>query len=355
MVLSPPKALDIVRRSLTPNRPYHAQWLLTRRCNYRCRGCSVWRGAEDDRELSTGEVKRGLDILRRLGVVEIVFSGGNPLLRGDVGEILDYASRYFVTTVYDNGSMAAERIEDLRSVDFVAISLDTLDEEMGDYVKGVPGAWRRAVEAVEALQGEGIPVGISPTISRFNLNGIVGFTRHFTDRGIPVWYCLYWYDPPTENGLFAIGERNDEFEIVDGKAAAKVCDALMEMKRDREGVYITTKTLEALKQLFLHERRTWTCRALQGFLMVDHLGRVAGCHCCEPVASVFELLDVWDSPRFERLRMEYNRCDRCAYLCYIFYSLHAGPRGNVEILRDRWRSARSILTRARNAHSAEAV
>jgi len=105
--------------------------MITRRCNYRCRGCNVWKD-QDSRELSTEEVKKGLDTLSDLGVLEIVFSGGNPLIREDAGEILDHASEHFVTTVYDNGSMAAEKIDALSNVDFVAISLDTLDEEKND-------------------------------------------------------------------------------------------------------------------------------------------------------------------------------------------------------------------------------
>ena len=86
--------------------------------------------------MSTEEIKRGLDILKDLGVVEVVLSGGNPLLRRDVGEIIDYSSRFFVTTIYDNGSLAAEKIDMLRNADFVAISLDSLDPARNDYIKG---------------------------------------------------------------------------------------------------------------------------------------------------------------------------------------------------------------------------
>jgi len=57
------KAASIVARSLTPNRPYHVQWMLTRKCNYRCKGCNVWR-EQDTKELPTEEVKKGLDILK---------------------------------------------------------------------------------------------------------------------------------------------------------------------------------------------------------------------------------------------------------------------------------------------------
>lgn len=344
MRLPPQKIMSIVKRSLTPNRPYHAQWLLTRRCNYRCRGCDVWRSQENVEELSAGEIKRGLDVLRRLGVIEIVFSGGNPLLRDDIGEILNYASKHFITTIYDNGSMAVEKIDALQCVDFVAISLDTLNEKINDYIKGVPGAWRKAMDAIEILQKEGVSVGVSPTISQLNLHEILKFTEHFTDRGVPVWYCLYWYDHPIEDKLFGIGRKNEEFEIVDNETMLKVYDSLIEMKRERHGVFITTKTLLALKQLFIDGKRLWKCKALQSFLMVDHLGRVAGCHCREPVTSVFDLLEVWDSQRFDSLRKEYNKCEKCAYLCYVFYSIHPGIIGNIEILRDQWKNSKLLLS-----------
>ncbi len=72
--------------------------------------------------------------------MEIVFSGGDPLMRKDAGEIIEYASRYFITTVYDNGSMAAQKVDSLRSVDFVAISIDSLDPAKMDYIKGVKGS-----------------------------------------------------------------------------------------------------------------------------------------------------------------------------------------------------------------------
>jgi len=341
------KGLSILRRSLTPGCPYHVQWFLTHRCNYSCRGCNVWREQRSEEELPAEKIKDGLDVLQRLGVIEIVFSGGNPLLRDDIDEILEYASRRFITTVYDNGSLAVKKIDALQDVDFVAISLDTLDEKRNDYIKGVPGAWGKAMEAIKTLHEKGISVTVSPTISQFNISEIIDFTKYFTDRDIPVWYCLYGYDTSDEDKLFGIGKRDNEFEIVNRKALAKVCDTLIDMKNKRNGIFITTRTLDAIKQFSLNGQRTWKCKALQGFFMVDHLGRVAGCHCLKPVASVFDLLRVWGSPRFESLRKEYNECDRCSYLCYIFYSLHASVAGNLEVIRDQWKNAKLLWPQAR--------
>ena len=192
MTLHLKKAASVAARSLAPGKPHHAQWLVTKKCNYRCAGCNVWK-EPSEKELSAEEIKKGLDILKELGIAELVISGGDPLLRDDIDEIIDYATKYFFTTVYDNGSMAAKKIDCLRNVDFVAISIDSLDEAKNDSIKNVPGAWKRAMETVETLHREGINVSVTPTISQKNLNEITDITEYFTKKGIPVWYTLYSY------------------------------------------------------------------------------------------------------------------------------------------------------------------
>jgi MoaA/NifB/PqqE/SkfB family radical SAM enzyme len=322
--------------------------MITRRCNYRCRGCNVWTN-QDNEELSTEKVKKGLDILSSLGVLETVFSGGNPLLREDIGEILDYASKSFVTTVYDNGSIAAKKVDALKNVDFVAISLDSLDPQKNDYLKGVPGAWEKAMNSINTLKKEGIHVGVSPTISQVNLNEIVDFTKYFVERKVPVWYCFYWYDYPFKDGMFVIGKRNEEYEIRDRDALVKVFDELLRIQEENEYVYITRKTLKALRELALTGNRTWQCKALDSFLIIDHLGRVAGCHSREPVGTIFELPEIWKSREFDKLRKEYSQCTKCSYLCYIFYSVHAGLSGTIDILKDQWKNAKLLLREGKQA------
>lgn len=339
------KTAGIILRSIIPNRPYHVQWMITRKCNYRCKGCNVWR-EQDAKELSTEEIKKGLDILKELDVIEVVISGGNPLLRGDIKEIIDYASRSFITTVYDNGSMAAEKIDALRNADFVAISIDSLEPAKNDLIKGVKGSWKKAMQTVDRLHEEGINVSVTPTISQFNLYEITDLTKHFLQKGIPLWYCLYSYDPLGESSqLFKIGKKNDMFSISDEKAMVTLCKSLIDMQRNNSNILMTTKILEAVKNLYLEGRRTWKCQALQSFFVVDHLGRVAGCHLHKPAASIFDLPGVWNSEEFNALRKIYSECTKCTYLCYIFYSLHGSVIGNLQLAQERWKNAKMLLKR----------
>jgi MoaA/NifB/PqqE/SkfB family radical SAM enzyme len=336
------KAASIAARSLTPGKPHHAQWLVTRQCNYRCRGCNVWK-EQDERELTAEEIKKGMDNLKKLGIMELVLSGGDPLLRDDIGEIIDHASKLFVTTVYDNGSMAAKKIDLLKNVDFVAISIDSLDEAKNDFIKAVPGAWKRANETVETLHKEGIRVSVTPTISQQNLYEIVDITNHYTGMGIPVWYCLYSYDTSVDSKqLFRIGKANDDFVITDKQAMVNLCNQLIEMKKKNKKILMTDQILLALRGLY-EDKRTWKCQALNNFLVVDHLGRIAGCHSHNFAGSVFDLPQKWKSDEFKSLRKTYHECTQCQYLCYVCYSIHGSPRGYLSLAKDQWKNAKLLF------------
>lgn len=341
------KALSVLSNAFMFRKPHHVQWLITRKCNYRCRGCSVWRDQQED-ALSAADIKRGLDVLRQLGTIEIVLSGGNPLLRDDIDEILDYASRFFITTIYDNGSTAYKKVDILHKADFVAISLDSLNPEVHDYIKGVKGAWKQAMKSIETLSENGVNVAVSPTISQLNIHEIQKITEYFTERGIPVWYCLYSYDiTDTEKSAFSIGRKKDEFEIQNKTDMAKLCDKLIQMRKQRKGILVTMRVLKALREYFSNGKRSWRCAALRNFFVINHKGEVSGCHLFSPVCSIFELPKKWNSSELEALRRKYAQCTKCTYLCYIFYSLHGNITENLELTKDQIGNAKWLLLQNR--------
>jgi AdoMet-dependent heme synthase len=338
------KSASVTARALTPGKPHHAQWLVTRKCNYKCRGCNVWK-EQDQKELTTDEIKKGFDILKKMGIVELVISGGDPLLREDIGEIIDYATKLFITTVYDNGSLAEEKIDLLRKADFVAISIDSLNEAKHDYLKNTAGAWKSGTQAVEVLHREGIQVAVTPTISQKNLTEIIDLTKYYTAKGIPVWYCLYSYDTSMDSKqLFRIGKETDDLVITDKQGMVNLCNQLLEMKKNNKHILMTDKLLVTLRSLYeKNSKRMWKCQALNQFLVVDHLGRVAGCHSHNFAGSIFDLPEKWKSPQFKRLRKNYHKCTQCSYLCYVAYSLHGSPIGHLSLAKDQWKNAKLLF------------
>jgi hypothetical protein len=122
-----------------------------------------------------------------------------------------------------------------------------------------------------------------------------------------------------------------------------LCDQLLEMKKKNRRILMTTKLLKAMRSLYAEDKRIWNCRALQDFFIVDHMGRIGGCHGHKFVGSVFELPKLWKSPEFQELRQTYSKCEQCTYLCYIFYSLHSGPYGNLTLAREQWKNAKLLF------------
>jgi MoaA/NifB/PqqE/SkfB family radical SAM enzyme len=194
------------------------------------------------------------------------------------------------------------------------------------------------------LQKEGIKVCVTPTISQINLGEIVDVTNHFTSKGVPVWYCLYSFDlTANKNQLFRIGKPVDEFVITDKQAMISLCDELLKLKKNNSRILMTNKLLKAMRSLYAEERRTWKCKALDEFLIVDHMGRVGGCHNQHFAGTIFDLPKTWGSQEFDGLRKKYSKCEQCTYLCYIFYSLHSGPYGNLALAREQWKNAKLII------------
>jgi hypothetical protein len=122
-----------------------------------------------------------------------------------------------------------------------------------------------------------------------------------------------------------------------------LCDSLIEIKKKNKNILMTTKLLKALRSLYAEDKRTWKCRALEDFFIIDHLGRIGGCHGHNFAGSVFDLPKIWGSEKFDALRKTYRQCEQCTYLCYIFYSLHSGPYGNLTLAKEQWKNAKLLF------------
>ena len=169
-------------------------WNMTKRCNLRCIHC--YAGAGDGkkiRELTTKEAKEMIDDLASYKVPVLLFSGGEPLLREDLPELVAYAtSKGIRAVVSTNGTLITkEKAKDLKTagVSYVGISIDGL-EEVHDSFRRVQGAFKKTMEGIENCQKEGIKVGLRFTINRFNVKEVEKIFELIKEREIPR-VCFY--------------------------------------------------------------------------------------------------------------------------------------------------------------------
>ena len=153
--------------------PICLTWELTYACNLQCVHCLSSSGQRDDRELSTAEAKRVLDELRDLQVFYINIGGGEPMVRRDFFELVEYsvASGIGVKFSTNGAFIDAEKARRLASMDYldIQISLDGVDAVTNDAVRGA-GSYDMARRAMDNLAAANFgPFKISVVVTRQNV------------------------------------------------------------------------------------------------------------------------------------------------------------------------------------------
>jgi radical SAM protein with 4Fe4S-binding SPASM domain len=175
----------------------HISWNTTKRCNLYCKHCYRESGPNESisNELSTEEGKRLLTEMNRAGFRIIVFSGGEPLLRDDILELIEYAkSLNMVALIGSNGTLITQSYaEKLKKsgLDTIAISIDSLDEEIHNKFRGSNTGFQRALSGAKNCIDAGIRVQLNCTVTKDNLKEIDNIMNFASDFGAVSSHMLF--------------------------------------------------------------------------------------------------------------------------------------------------------------------
>ncbi|MCX6897648.1 MAG: radical SAM protein [Verrucomicrobia bacterium] len=158
-------------RAASERRPI-VVWNITRTCNLRCVHCYSDSYSQKYPGELTGEQARAvIDDVARFGVPALLFSGGEPLVRPDLPDLMRYArSKQLRLTLSTNGTLideATARILHEIGLSYVGISLDGIGET-NDQFRGVKGAFDAAVRAMRNCRAVGQKVGLRLTLTKRN-------------------------------------------------------------------------------------------------------------------------------------------------------------------------------------------
>ena len=159
--------------------PICLTWELTYACNLQCVHCLSSSGQRDERELTTAEAKKVLDDLRDLQVFYINIGGGEPMVRRDFFELLEYSVANGIGVKFStNGAFIdEEKARRLAAMDYldIQISLDGVDAVTNDAVRG-EGSYDMAIRAMENLKAANFgQFKISVVVTRHNVSQLDQF------------------------------------------------------------------------------------------------------------------------------------------------------------------------------------
>jgi len=201
--VTPGDALRFGRQSgdLPPHLLHYSQdkkpviaWNVTRRCNLHCAHCytdSFDRQYEG--ELTTDEAKAVIDDLAAFGAPVILFSGGEPLLRPDLPELVERAqSRGIRSVISTNGTLlihgVAQELKGL-GVSYVGVSIDG-PQAVHDRFRGMAGAFNEALQGIRNCRDVGLRVGLRVTLTQFSYANLTDIFDIVEEEDIPR-VCFY--------------------------------------------------------------------------------------------------------------------------------------------------------------------
>jgi radical SAM protein len=201
--------------------PFLAIWEVTQSCDLACKHCrAAAQPIAHPDQLSTDEGKGLIDQIAQMQVPIFVFTGGDPLKRPDVYELIRYAAEKNVKVAVTPSAtplLTREAIFKMKEAGVVrlGISLDGSSPEIHDVFRGLPGAWARTIQAVQWAGEAGIPIQVHSTISRHNAHDLDNLCALFEKLAIVMWNVFFLV--PVGRGQLNDLLSGEEFEQVFGK------------------------------------------------------------------------------------------------------------------------------------------
>lgn len=315
--------------------PTSCMIMVTGRCNLKCVMCKQWRESRRE-ELTNEDWKEIIKELKENGIKNIHFTGGEPLLREDLRDLISYSSQNgFVTGLTTNGILLRRDVlaafidSGLRSI---AVSMDAVGE-MYEKMRGLPGSFKIIEDAIKATaeikRNRGVDAYINFTLMKSNI-GELKKVKVFADGiGLPIAVCLL----DRASSLFLVVENKKEFWISDNKDFEDLEELLSFLKdekaKDPGSLIMNYPGIDFIREYFKDPRQTHIpCVSSQDRIIIDPYGNLlGGCMAMGNFGNVKER-------SFGRLRREaryktakrnmfYKKCPGCS--CGYLFNIRCSP------------------------------
>lgn len=258
------------------NSPLLVIWEVTQACDQQCATCrKSTRSERDADELTTEEGYRLLEQVRSFGNPLMVFTGGDPLKRPDLYELIARSVGIGLRTNVTPSATplltdeAVDRFQEC-GVSRMAIGIDGPDAETHDSIRGVEGSYARAVSALGRAQRIGLESQVQTIVMRRNRLLLPKIAERVFETGAKMW------------SLFFLVSAGDE-EDLNGEEYEKVFETLFALSRlapfdirTTEGTHYRRYVAQRLKAE--HMRRAhWRTAAVgdgKGFAFISHIGEI---------------------------------------------------------------------------------
>ncbi len=293
-------------------------WNTTNACNMYCKHCYRDAGAKAADELDTAEGKALIDQIAEAGFKIMIFSGGEPLMREDIFELVSHARERGLRPVFGtNGTLitgkVAQKLKDSGAM-AMGISLDSTDAGKHDQFRATPGAWQGALDGMVACREAGLPFQIHTTVMDWNMAEVEKLTDLAVEIGAIGHHIFFLVPTGRAVDIEAESLRAEQYEELLHRIMKKQLETKIEIKPT-----CAPQFMRIASQLGIKTRFSKGCLAGISYCIISPKGIVQPCAYLNiPAGNVRETPfgDIWrDSKIFKNLRTEKysGGCGTCGY------------------------------------------
>ncbi len=301
-------------------------WNVTRRCNLRCRHCyldAVRRARASTAELDTAEALHAIDEIADVAPAGmLVLSGGEPLLRRDLAELVARAAaRGLMPVIGSNGLLVSERrARELKAAGAagIGISVDSASAWFHDELRGLPGAWRGAMCAIRTARDAGLTVSLHTTLferNRGELAALADLAEALGAAALNLFFLV----------CTGRGQGQTDLSMADREATL---DRIVELQRERPRLIVRARCAPYLRRRLregpadaagIYASWSSACLAGRGYFRLTPEGEVTPCpYIPQPLGDLRRtpLREIWEGhPLLARLRGEPpgGKCGTCDF------------------------------------------
>jgi len=305
-----------------PLNPEWANIRVTENCNSRCTTCYAWKNKSVD-ELTTEEMKDALHQLNDIGVRNVIFIGGEPLLRSDIGDLIKEANllEFESIIVVTNGLLLEDKADELleNGATHITVSVDGIGHT-NDVIRGVQGSYEKSIRGIEAVQrlkedkGLNVSVTLLTTILlNQNVDEIPKLVE--TSRSLGVNWLFNLLDPNVD--IFK-GIPFSELLVKNEEKIDRTINYLKKTSKEYAWLVPSCDHMLEYARNYLKGKNRYDFHCIHGYKMVylgSHGEVYPGCWSMKPIGNLREnkLRDIIRSKKYRELakKMYMTECPGC--------------------------------------------
>ncbi len=196
--------------------PFTVIWEVTRACALACKHCRAEaQPLRHPLELNTEEGYRLIDQIKSFGNPIFVITGGDPMMRRDLPDLIRYAvAKGLRTSLTPSGTklVTRERLQNVKEAGVLrlALSLDGSNAEIHDAFRKIPGTFARTMEIIRDIRDLGISFQINTTVSRYNVDDLPRMMELVKESGAVQWSLFFLVPTGRGNALDMVTPEQHE-------------------------------------------------------------------------------------------------------------------------------------------------